>query len=69
MSLRIAGRYVVPPPFTLVQLSALLRCGVLQADRLVREREFPHAFIDCDGQWRVPLADVHAYIRAKKGGP
>ena len=62
-TLRISGRYVVPRPLTLSQLSERLECSLEQARALAGLHRFPHAFIDRDGEWRVPVADVDAYIR------
>ena len=62
-TLRISGRYVVPRPLTLSQLSERLECSVEEARALVGLHRFPHAFINRDGTWRVPVADVDAYIR------
>ncbi len=62
-TLRISGRYVVPRPLTLSELSERLECGLEEARGLVAVRCFPHAFINRDGNWRIPVADVDAYIR------
>jgi hypothetical protein len=62
-TLRISGRYVVPRPLTLSLLSERLECSLEEARALADVHRFPHAFIDRDGQWRIPVADVDAYVR------
>jgi hypothetical protein len=62
-TLRISGRYVVPRPLTLFQLSQRLECSLEEARALAGVHRFPHAFIDRDGKWRIPVADIDAYIR------
>ncbi len=54
---------MVPRPLTLSELSERLECGLEGARALVAVRCFPHAFINRDGNWRIPVADVDAYIR------
>jgi excisionase family DNA binding protein len=54
----------MPSPLTLRQLCQRLRCSVVEVRALVRERRFPHAYLDSEGRWRVPAADINAYIRA-----
>ncbi|HEX4600700.1 MAG TPA: hypothetical protein VH116_04845 [Gemmatimonadales bacterium] len=61
--LRIHGRYRVPHPLTLHQLSAWLGCSSEEVHTLMAARRFPHAYRDRDGQWRVPMADAAAYVR------
>ena len=61
--LRISGRYIVPRPLTLSQLSERLGCSLEEARALGGVQRFPHAFIDRDGKWRIPAADVDAYLR------
>jgi hypothetical protein len=61
-TLRITGRYVVRRPLTLSQLSERLRCSLEEARALAGVQHFPHAFIDRDGNWRIPVADVDTYI-------
>jgi hypothetical protein len=61
--LRISGRYVVPRPLTLSQLSERLECSLEEARALAGVQRFPHAFIDRAGNCRIPVADVHAYIK------
>ena len=64
---RIRGRYIVPRPLTLAELSERLECTLADAGSLLRESRFPHAYVDWEGRWRVPAADVDAYIRWKNG--
>ncbi len=61
--LRISGRYVVPRPLTLSQLSERLACTLEEARALAGVHRFPHAFIDRTGNCRIPVADVNAYVR------
>jgi len=57
------GRYLVPRPLTLHQLGERLGCSLVRVRALVRARCFPHAYVDCEGKWRIPTADVAAYVR------
>jgi hypothetical protein len=70
-TLRISGRYIVPRPLTLSQLSQRLECSLEEARTLAGVHRFPHAFIDREGKWRIPVADVDAYIRRStvRGAP
>jgi hypothetical protein len=61
--IRIRGGYTLARPLTLEQLSRRLACGPAHATALVDAHRFPHAFVDCDGHWRIPVADVDSYVR------
>ena len=62
---RVRGRYIVPRPVTLAQLSDLLECTLAEARVLLHASRFPHAYVDWEGQWRVPVPDIAAYIRSR----
>ncbi|HEX4629254.1 MAG TPA: hypothetical protein VH137_10745 [Gemmatimonadales bacterium] len=55
----------MPHPLTLHQLSECLGCSAQQVIGLMAAHCFPHAYLDRDGQWRVPVADAAAYIRSR----
>jgi excisionase family DNA binding protein len=61
--MRINGRYIVPRPLTIRQVSRQLGCSRAAVRLLVRAGRFPHAFVDCRRTWRIPAADLGAYIR------
>ena len=65
--LRISGRYIVPRPMTVCELSERLDCSLAEACALMGARHFPHAYVDRHGEWRVPVADVAAYVRLRSG--
>lgn len=60
--MRIRGPRILPRPLTLEQLGERLGCGLAQATALLHARAFPHAFVDCEGKWRVPMADLNQYL-------
>ncbi len=65
--MRINGRYIVPRPMTVRQASQRLGCSRAEVRLLVRAGRFPHAFVDCQRTWRIPAADIGAYIRWRNG--
>jgi len=59
----VRGRHIMPRPLTLDQLRQRLDCSLVEAHALLEGLRFPHAFVDCEGVWRIPLPDIDAYVR------
>ncbi|HUL49525.1 MAG TPA: hypothetical protein VLT79_05865 [Gemmatimonadales bacterium] len=58
---RIRGVRILPRPLTLEEVGTRLSCTLLEATALLHGKCFPHAFLDCNHRWRVPVVDVEAY--------
>ena len=62
---RVRGRHIVPRPLKLSDLGLRLGCSLTDVRTLLDAGRFPHAYIDWEGEWRVPFRDVDTYIRLR----
>jgi len=65
---RMRGVRILPRPLTLEGVGERLGCTLLHATALLHAQCFPHAFLDCDGHWRVPVVDVEAHVWGASNG-
>ena len=65
---RMRGVRILPRPLTLEAVGKRLGCTMLEATALLHAKCFPHAFLDCNGAWRVPAVDVEAYACGVSNG-